>query len=97
MMAPHSLPDDGLFDVCIASEMSKLKILQMIPRFIQGTQAGDRTIRNLRTRKVIVKAIRGTLPAHADGETLCTTGQEITAELLHQQIDLIYLPAEGKK
>jgi len=97
MMAPNSKPDDGLFDLCIAGGMSKPKIVSMVPRFIGGTQAGDRTIRTLRARKVIVRALKGTLPAHADGETLCTHGKEITAELLHQQIDLIYLPAEEKK
>jgi YegS/Rv2252/BmrU family lipid kinase len=97
MMAPTSRPDDGFFDLCIASEMTKLKILQMVPRFIGGTQAGDSHIRNLHAHKVIVRALKGTLPAHADGETLCTHGKEITAECLHQQIDLIYLPAEEKK
>jgi diacylglycerol kinase (ATP) len=97
MMAPNSKPDDGLFDLCIASEMNKLKIVSMVPRFINGTQAGDRLIRNLRARKVTIRALKGSLPAHADGETLCTHGKEITAELFHQQIDLIYLPAEEKK
>ena len=97
MMAPNSHPDDGLFDLCIASAMNKLKIVQMVPRFISGTQAGDSHIRNLRARKITVNALKGTLPAHADGETLCTIGKKITAECLHQQIDLIYLPAEEKK
>ena len=97
MMTPHSKPDDGLFDVCIASEMNKLKIMTMVPRFISGTQAGDSHIRYLRTDKINVKAIKGTIPAHADGETLCTTGLEISAELLSQQIDLIIRPTDQTK
>lgn len=97
MMAPKSRPDDGLFDLCLASEAGKIKILQMLPRFIKGTQEGDSMIRFLQSRKVTVKALRGTLPAHADGETLCTHGKEITAEILHHQIDLIYLPEEERK
>jgi len=97
MMAPGSKPDDNLFDLCIAGEMNKLKIISMIPRFINGTQASDHTIRSLRARRIKIRALKGTLPAHADGETLCTHGMEITAELLHQQIDLIYLPAEAKQ
>ncbi|MCE1252570.1 MAG: diacylglycerol kinase family lipid kinase [Anaerolineae bacterium] len=97
MMTPQSQSDDALFDVCIAGAAGRLKILQMIPRFIQGTQAGDPMIKLTRTRKVSVRAIQGSLPAHADGETLCTAGKEIKAEILPQQIDLIYLPKEEKK
>lgn len=97
MMAPQSHPDDGLFDLCLAGAAGRLKILQLIPRFIQGNQAGDPLIKFIHSKKVTVRAIQGSLPAHADGETLCTAGKEIKVEILPQQIDLIYLPKEENK
>jgi hypothetical protein len=40
-------------------------------------------------RKVVVTAVEGVLPAHADGETLCTAGQRLEMELLPRQIEII--------
>jgi hypothetical protein len=39
--------------------------------------------------------VEGVLPAHADGETLCTDGQHLEIELLPGQIDMVYLPPEA--
>jgi hypothetical protein len=38
--------------------------------------------------------VQGVLPAHADGETLCTEGQQLTMELLPRQIEVICEAAE---
>ena len=46
-------------------------------------------------RKVVITAIEGSLPAHADGETLCTKGQRLELELLPSQIEIICLPPEA--
>jgi diacylglycerol kinase (ATP) len=89
MMAPQGLPSDGLLDLCIAEQVSRMRIFQLIPHFMRGTQATQNTIRTLRTRKLVVTALQGSLPAHADGETICTAGKELTIELLPQQIEMI--------
>lgn len=89
MMAPQAEPNDGLFDLCIARQVSQLKILVMIPRFLQGTQAGDPAIQTDRTTHLVVTALEGVLPAHADGETLCTEGQELRAEILPEYLQII--------
>ncbi len=88
-MAPHSRNDDGLFDLCIAGQATRLHILQLLPRFMQGTQAGDPTIRFERTARLVVTALQGTLPAHADGETLCVEGQQLTLELLPGRVEAV--------
>jgi diacylglycerol kinase (ATP) len=89
MMAPSASTDDGLFDVCIAQEVSKAKIFALIPKFMRGTQATHPTILTERTRSITVEAVRGTLPAHADGETLCTEGTRLRLEILPQRIDVV--------
>jgi diacylglycerol kinase (ATP) len=89
LMAPDGEPDDGLFNLCIAREVSRVRIFAMIPHFIRGTQATQEPIQTGQARRVVVTAIQGVLPAHADGETLCTEGQRLELELLPRQIDVI--------
>ncbi len=93
MMAPQALGDDGLLDLCIARQVSRIGILGLIPRFMQGTQGTHAAIRTGRSRQVVVSALEGVLPAHADGETLCTEGRQLILELLPRQLELIYQPA----
>ncbi|MEA3342479.1 MAG: diacylglycerol kinase family protein [Chloroflexota bacterium] len=93
-MAPGGKPDDGVFDLCIAREVSRTRIFGLIPHFLRGTQASQEPITMGQAQKVSVIAIEGVLPAHADGETLCIEGQRLDIELLPNQIEMIYLPPE---
>jgi diacylglycerol kinase (ATP) len=88
-MAPDSKSDDGVFDICIAGEISRGAIFKLIPKFMKGTQGQDPAVQIIRSRNVTVTAVEGTLPAHADGETLCVEGQRLVIELLPGQFDLI--------
>lgn len=94
-MAPAGKPDDGLFDLCIAREVSRLRIFSMIPHFLRGTQATQEPIRMARAQHVVVTALKGVLPAHADGEILCTAAERLEVELLPSQLEVISLPPEG--
>lgn len=95
-MAPHSRPDDGLFDLCIAERAGKLRIFQMIPLFLQGKQEGQPEIQMRRARRIQVTALEGHFPAHADGETLCTSGTMLTAELHAGELEVVCAcPPEG--
>jgi YegS/Rv2252/BmrU family lipid kinase len=89
MMAPEGEPDDGLLDLCIARQVGRARIFYLIFHFMQGTQANQEPIQTGRARGVVVTAVDGTLPAHADGETLCTAGQRLEMELLPSQIEII--------
>jgi diacylglycerol kinase (ATP) len=89
MMAPQGQPDDGLLDLCIARQVSRTRVLALIPHFMRGTQSTQEPIRTERARRVVITAIKGGLPAHADGETLCVDGQRLEIELLPGQIEVI--------
>ena len=95
LMAPEGKPDDGLFDLCIAHEVSRARIFGLVPHFMRGTQATQEPIRMGQARHVVIEAIKGVLPAHADGETLCTEGRRLEVELLPRQVDVICKPPEG--
>lgn len=88
-MAPQSQPDDGYFDLCIAETASKGRILQMIPHFIKGTQESLPEIQMKRAKKVSIKSLDVTFPAHADGEFICLAGSHLTLELLPQELEII--------
>jgi diacylglycerol kinase (ATP) len=94
-MAPEAKIDDGLFDLCIAGQISKLGILALIPRFMQGTQASHPAVQTGRTEKLKVTALEGVLPVHADGETICTEGKRLTVELLTGEIEVICQAQDG--
>lgn len=88
-MAPDAIVNDGNFDLCIAQEVSKLRIFSLIPHFMRGTQKSQKEIHHLRTKSISVIALRGYLPAHADGETISVAGKKITAEILPDQLQVI--------
>lgn len=96
MMAPAGDPGDGLLDLCIAGQVSRARIFALILQFIKGTQASHPAICTARARHVAVTALEGVLPAHADGETLCTEGQRLAVELLPAQLQLIYGEETGR-
>jgi diacylglycerol kinase (ATP) len=87
--APNGDPGDGHFDLCIAHAVSQLRIFQLIPYFMKGTQATQKEVSVGQARKVTVEAQRGTLPVHCDGETVCVQGSRIEVELLPAQIEFI--------
>ncbi|GAB1469949.1 diacylglycerol kinase family lipid kinase [Chloroflexota bacterium] len=89
-MAPESQPDDGLFDLCIAETASKGRILQMIPHFIKGTQKTQPEIQMKRAKKVSIRSLDVTFPAHADGEFICLNGSQLTLELLPLELEIVY-------
>jgi diacylglycerol kinase (ATP) len=89
MMAPNSKPDDGLLDLCIAGQVTRLGILMLIPKFMNGTQATHKQIRTGSATHVNIVAIDGALPTHADGETICVAGKELSIELIKQPIRIL--------
>jgi diacylglycerol kinase (ATP) len=89
MMAPDGDASDGMFSLCLVNQVSQLAILKIIPLFLKGTQSGHPAVRMCKSQKVRVTAVKGTLPAHADGETLCIAGQELEMENLPASIQLV--------
>jgi diacylglycerol kinase (ATP) len=90
MMAPDAQPDDGLLDLCIAGQLSRFGILALIPRFMNGTQSTHPKITTVRAAKVHVVAVEGVLTAHADGETICTAGHELSIEIIKQPLRILH-------
>jgi diacylglycerol kinase (ATP) len=88
-MAPAADPGDGFLDYCIAGHIRRRKILPLMMRFLKGTQASHPAISMGRFKTLRATALDGALPAHADGETLCTDGTELSIEILPARMDML--------
>jgi diacylglycerol kinase (ATP) len=66
-VTPGASMDDSLFDLCIAEQINRLRMLGFVPQFIRGTHIGDWHITMRRARQVTV-ASDSPWAAHVDGE-----------------------------
>jgi diacylglycerol kinase (ATP) len=89
LMAPRGDVADGLFDLCIARQVSRARVFGLVPHFVRGSQLGQPEILAPRSRRVEVTALRGVLPAHADGETLCEQGERLAMEVVPGKLDVL--------
>jgi len=88
-MAPKSDPTDGKFSLCVVNELGKFATFPMILKFMKGTQEGDPMVRMLTSKKIIVTAINGSIPSHADGETVCVEGSSIEIQIIPGAVELV--------
>jgi hypothetical protein len=47
-----------------------------------------------RTQNISVTALKGVIPAHADGETLCVEGQKLVLKIAPKEIEIICQPPQ---
>jgi len=87
--APNGNVSDGQLDICIASVNGRARIFTLLPHFMKGTQESQPEIQMVRTQAIHLKAVKGSLPAHSDGETLCTAGTELTVELFPRALEFV--------
>jgi diacylglycerol kinase (ATP) len=89
LMAPHGNPCDGMFDLCIARNISKAGILLLIPRFMNGTQGTHPAIQFRKDTRVTVRGMDGLLPVHVDGEVLSPDVKELLIEIMPGRLKVI--------
>jgi diacylglycerol kinase (ATP) len=66
-IAPDAVPDDGLFDVCLVGDLSRLAVLRLVPKMYSGGHRSHPAVELLRCRAVHAQAdVR--VRCQADGE-----------------------------
>jgi YegS/Rv2252/BmrU family lipid kinase len=88
-MAPDGNPGDGAFDLCLANYVPQIKILPLAAKFLNGSQKGHSAIKMMQGKKIFIRAIEGTIPAHADGETICVAGHNLSIEMYPNALEVI--------
>jgi YegS/Rv2252/BmrU family lipid kinase len=72
MLAPGARPDDGLFDVVLIGDVSKLDFLTTAPKIYKGRHVGHPKVEVVRSARVEVAADER-LPIEVEGEQVGTT------------------------
>jgi YegS/Rv2252/BmrU family lipid kinase len=66
-IAPAARNDDGELDLVIADPVSRLRILRLLPRLMNGSHIGEPGISIQRVRECVIEA-EAPVPSHLDGE-----------------------------
>lgn len=84
-VTPDAQPDDGIFDLCIAKEISRPAMLGLVPQFMKGTHVDHDAVTMGQARHIVLSS-PDDLVAHVDGEVLCTSGHRIECEILPSRL-----------
>jgi YegS/Rv2252/BmrU family lipid kinase len=68
-LTPNALPDDGLIDVCVIEKMSRLKILRLLPKSMNGSHVDDPKVETFRAEWLEIQT-DPSFPMHIDGELI---------------------------
>ena len=79
-MAPDAKPDDGLFDVIIVADISRLGSIRAVPRLYRGTHLALPVVEVRRARSIDIAAAPGEKPTlfDVDGEQVGRVPAQIT-------------------
>lgn len=85
LLTPHALLDDGILDVCIVSDVSIPKVLQVLPRVLNGTHEKHPEVFMTKTKHI---KIQSEIPVsiHRDGEVPNSRVSEIAVHLMQGRL-----------
>jgi diacylglycerol kinase (ATP) len=87
-MTPGSRMDDGLFDLCVAGKVSRLRMVGFVPQFMRGTHTGDSHITMSQGRRVTVVS-DSPWASHVDGEIYGVGARCFEMKLLPRRLHLL--------
>jgi YegS/Rv2252/BmrU family lipid kinase len=91
MTTPASKIDDGIFDYVSIKHISRISILQLIPKVMNGTHVSDKRVTIGTFKKIRLEADRA-LPIHTDGELWSpyeVNTRTVEAEMMAGAVQLI--------
>ncbi len=89
VFAPNSESDDGLLNLCIVRQVTRLQVLGLMPKVMSGTQSEHEAVSMPTGKTILIEALSGSLPVHADGETICEAGEKLEVTILKQQLKMV--------
>jgi diacylglycerol kinase (ATP) len=67
-IAPDAMIDDGVFDVCVVGQISRLEVLRLVPRIYSGGHRSHLAVQFFRCREVRAESASAVVRCQADGE-----------------------------
>jgi YegS/Rv2252/BmrU family lipid kinase len=80
-VCPEARPDDGLLDLMMVQAVSRLEILQLVPKILRGRHAGDPRLRLVRAGRLTIESSEPLL-VEADGELVFDGANHLKIDLL---------------
>lgn len=87
-VCPHAQVDDGLFDLMIAQSVSRLTILRMIPKLMNGTHIDEPIVRMAQARRVVLES-DAPLVVETDGEIPYLDAHRLELDILPKKVRMI--------
>lgn len=87
MIAPFSDIFDGLLDIYLAEDLSKIKMLNLILKLKKGRHENSKDIRKIRTNRISIKS-KDKIKCNIDGEIL--EDNIFNIEIINKGIELYY-------
>ncbi len=76
-MAPDGDPHDGRLNWCHTNQGTRLKLLAAMAAYTKGTQSEREDTETGHATQISIRALKGILAVHADGETICKAGTKL--------------------
>ena len=80
-VCPDASPDDGVLDLLLVGPVSRLEILQLVPKILKGAHAGDPRLRMARAKRLRIES-KEQLLVEADGEIAFEDARVLEIDLL---------------
>lgn len=76
-IAPNARMDDGLLDICLVTDVSRLKLLSLFPTVYFGKHLGIDHVESFQTTRLRIET-EAPADVYADGEFVCRTPIEVS-------------------
>ncbi len=80
-VCPEARPDDGLLDLLLVDAVGRLQILQLVPKILRGSHAGDPRLRLVRAKRLTIESAEPLL-VEADGEIAFEDAKQLKIAVL---------------
>ncbi len=90
-MAPDGDMNDGVFNLAITHQGSRISSLYAMMLYMKGKQSRHRGTMMDCADKILLRALSGSMTAHADGETICIEGKKLEIMIVPSALQMITL------
>ena len=88
-MAPDGDMSDGLLNLTITHQGTRISLLKAMMLYMKGKQSRHRGTFTDSAEKFSLKALSGSMTAHADGETICVAGTTLRVQIIPSALQII--------
>ncbi len=88
-MAPDGDMSDGLLNLALTQQGTRISLLKAMMLYMKGEQSRHRGTFTDSAEKFSLKALSGSMTAHADGETICIAGTVLKVQIISSALQII--------